>query len=202
MQVSPDFVTLTIEPQFPMDRFFASRARAMFTAGAAALAAALLASCAPDRTVPPCPDVRVDSVTANITQFRAGPGREVGDIVYQAEIVNYRGSCTQDLENDEGEAEVEMEVEFAMATGSASVEGDVPIYFFVAIPQLFPDPAAKQVFEMRRESRNGASKAVRWTERVSLTLPVTKARPSASYDIYVGFQLTDEQLAFNRTRIR
>lgn len=169
---------------------------------ASVLAAALLGACAPDRTVPPCPNVRVDSATANVTQFRAGPGREVGDIVYQAEIVNYEGSCTQDLTNDEGEAEVEMEIEFAMATGAASTGGDIPLFYFVALPQLFPDPAGKQIFEVRRESRAGASKAERWTERVTLTLPVTKARPSAAYDIYVGFQLTDEQLAFNRTRIR
>lgn len=162
----------------------------------------LLASCAPDRTVPPCPDVRVDSVTANITQFRAGPGRDVGDIAFQAEIVNYRGSCTQDLENDEGEAAVDMEIEFAMATGGAAPAGDIPLYYFVAIPQLFPDPAAKQIFEVRRKSAGGASKADRWTETVTLELPVTKARPAAGYDIYIGFQLTDEQLAFNRTRIR
>jgi len=167
----------------------------------AMLGLALLGACAPDRTVPPCPNVRVDTSTANVTQFSAGPGRDVGDIVYQAEIVNYQGSCTQDLEVDEGEAEVEMEVEFAMATGVA-VAGPVSLYYFVAIPQLFPDPAAKQVFEVRRNSRGGAARAERWTESITLTLPVTKARPSAAYDIYVGFQLTDEQLAFNRTHIR
>jgi hypothetical protein len=167
-----------------------------------AAGAALLGACAPDRTVPPCPDVRVDAATANVTQFRDGPGRDVGDIVYQAEIVRYEGSCTQDLENDEGEAEVEMEVEFAMATGAASAEGEIPLYYFVAIPQLFPDPAAKRIFEVRREGPGGASKVQRWTENISLTLPVTKARPSAAYDIYIGFQLTDDQLAFNRTRIR
>lgn len=166
--------------------------------------AALLSGCAPDRTVPPCPNVRVDNATANVTQFREGPGREVGDIVYQAEIVSYDGSCTQDLDDNhlEGTAEVEMEVEFALATGGAAPKGDVPLYYFVAVPQLFPDPAGKQVFEVRRESPGGASKVGRWTETIHLTLPVTKARPAAAYDIYVGFQLTDEQLAFNRTRIR
>ena len=182
-----------------MDKFLPPRAPVL---AGVALGLTLLGACAPDRTVPPCPNVRVDSSTANVTQFRDGPGREVGDIVYQAEIVNYQGSCTQDLENDEGEAEVEMEVEFAMATGAAAAAGQVPLYYFVAIPQLFPDPAAKQVFEVRRSSRGGAARAERWTESIALTLPVTKARPSAAYDIYVGFQLTDEQLAFNRTRIR
>jgi hypothetical protein len=180
-----------------MDIFSASRAL-----GAATLAAAMLGACAPDRTVPPCPSVRVDSLTANVTQFRAGSGRAVGDIVYQAEVVNYDGSCTQDLENLEGEAEVEMEVEFAMATGAAAAAGDVPLYYFVAIPQLFPDPAAKQIFEVRCASPGGASKVQRWTESLTLTLPVTRQRPAAAYDIYVGFQLTDEQLAFNRTRVR
>jgi len=186
-----------------MDTSLVLRPRVLlFPAAAVLLGAVLLAGCAPDRTVPPCPDVRVDNATANITQFRDGPGRDVGDIVYQAEIVSYRGTCTQDLENDEGEAEVEMEIEFAMATGAASAKGEIPLYYFVALPQLFPDPAGKQIFELRRTGPGGASKVQRWTETVSLTLPVTKARPSAAYDIYVGFQLTDEQLAFNRTRIR
>lgn len=182
-----------------MDISSLSRARALLAAGAAI---ALLGACAPDRTVPPCPSVRVDNATANVTQFRDGPGRDVGDIVYQAEIVSYEGSCTQDLENDEGEAEVEMEVAFALAAGAAAPPGDIPLYYFVAIPQLFPDPAAKRIFEVRRESPGGATKAQRWTETITMTLPVTKARPAAAYDIYVGFQLTDEQLAFNRTRLR
>ncbi len=177
--------------------------RAFLPAGAAVLMAALLAGCAPDRTIPPCPSVRVDNATANLTQFGPGPGREVGDIAYQAEIVNYTGSCTQDLEDDgTGEAEIEMNVEFAMATGAAAQAGDVPLYYFVAIPRLAPDPAAKQIFEVRRKSQGGASKAERWTESISITLPIIKDRPAAAFDIYVGFQLTDEQLAFNRTRLR
>jgi len=178
-----------------------ARARVLLLTGAAV---ALLAACTPDRTIPPCPNVRVDNVTANLTQFRDGPGREVSDIAYQAEIVNYKGTCTQDLDknNVEGTAEVEMEIEMAMATGPAAAAGEVPLYYFVAIPQLFPDAAGKQIFEVRRKSPGGASKVERWTEHVTLTLPVTKTRPSAGYDIYVGFQLTDAQLAFNRTRQR
>lgn len=183
-----------------MHRFPASRA--LLTASASVLALTLLSACAPDRTVPPCPNVRVDAATANITQFREGPGRAVGDIAYQAEIVSYEGTCTQDLTNDEGEAEVEMEVEFALATGGAAPAGDIPLYYFVALPQLFPDPAGKQVFEVRRESKGPSAKAERWTETIHMTIPVTKARPAAGFDIYVGFQLTDEQLAFNRTRVR
>lgn len=183
-----------------MDKFPASRA--LLTAGASVLALTLLSACAPDRTVPPCPNVRVDSTTANLTQFRPGPGRAVGDIAYQAEIVSYNGSCTQDLKNDEGEAEIEMEVEFALATGGAAPAGDIPLFYFVAIPQLFPDPAGKQIFEVRRQSKGASFKAERWTETIHMTLPVTKTRPAAGYDLYVGFQLTDEQLAFNRTRVR
>lgn len=184
-----------------MNMFSVSRVRVLLLSGAAM---AVLGACTPDRTIPPCPNVRVDSVTANLTQFRDGPGREVSDIAYQAEIVNYKGTCTQDLDknNVEGTAEVEMEIEMAMATGPAAPKGDVPLYYFVAIPQLYPDPAGKKIFEVRRTSTGGPSKVERWTEHVTLTLPVTKARPSAGYDIYVGFQLTDAQLAFNRTRMK
>lgn len=186
-----------------MHKFSFLGKRAFLTTGAVALVAGLLAGCAPDRTVPPCPSVRVDNATANLTQFRPGPGRDVGDIAYQAEIVNYTGSCTQDLEEDRtGEAEVEMEVEFAMATGAAAEAGEIPLYYFVAIPRLAPDPAAKQIFEVRRKVSGGASKVERWKETINITLPIIKDRPAAAFDIYVGFQLTDEQLAFNRTRLR
>jgi hypothetical protein len=175
--------------------------RVLLTGGVSALAALLLASCAAE-PVPPCPSVRIDNATANVTQFRDGPGRDVGDIVYQAEIVTYNGSCTQDLEQDEGSAEVEMEVEFALATGPAAPAGELPVYYFVAVPQLFPEAHGKQVFQINRKSAGGAAKAERWTETIRITLPVTRARPSAAFDIYVGFQLTGDQLAFNRTRIR
>lgn len=168
---------------------------------AALLVAAGLSGCAAPGVVPPCPTVRVDNATANVTQFREGPGREVGDIVYQAEVVTYGGSCVQDV-NDDGIAEVDLEIEFAMATGPAAPAGNLPVYYFVAIPQLFPEPAAKQIFEVSRPSTGGASQVTRWTENVQLEIPISRERPAAAFDIYVGFQLTPDQLAFNRTRIR
>lgn len=177
----------------------------LLSAAAVGGLALLLSSCGANRIIPPCPNVRVDNVTANVTQFGDGPGREVGDIVYQAEIVTYDGSCTQDEGNGPnavGRTEVDLEISLAMATGAGAPQGSLPLYYFVAVPQLFPDAAGKQVFEVRRESRGGAARAERWTERVHLTLPISRERPAAAYDIYVGFQLTDEQLAFNRTRIR
>jgi hypothetical protein len=172
----------------------------LLSAAAIGCATVLLASCGANRILPPCPNVRVDNITANVTQFQQGPGREVGDIVYQAEIVTYDGSCTQD--EAEGITEVDLEVTIAMATGAAAPAGALPLYYFVAVPQLFPDPAGKQIFEIQRKSSGGAARVERWTERAHLKLPISKERPAAAYDIYVGFQLTDEQLAFNRTRIR
>ncbi|MDX2143984.1 MAG: hypothetical protein SFV19_11560 [Rhodospirillaceae bacterium] len=163
---------------------------------AAALIAVALSACT-DNMAPPCPSVRVDSTTAKLTKFKDGPGRDAADVAYQAEVVAYEGEC---VFSDEG-VEVRMDLDFSVATGPAVTAGRESIFYFVAVPQLFPKAEGKQIFQFRADlpAAPGARERTR-ENNLRIFIPLQKNEPAASYDVYVGLQLTNEQLEYNRSQ--
>ena len=165
----------------------------------AAAAVSTLASCAQgDRVPPPCPDVRVDSATAEFTKFREGAGRAAGDVEYRAELVGFKGSCK--VEPDKY-VEIVMDADFVITPGPAVKSGDQPIYFFVAIPQFFPQPVGKQLFGVTYQPSAKQTEPQKiHADDLRVKIPLKKDQSAASYDIYLGLQLTADQLEFNRTQ--
>jgi hypothetical protein len=150
-----------------------------------------------NKPVPPCPNVRVDSSTGSLTRFKDGPGRDVTDVQYQAEIVGYKGQCV----HHEDSVDVVVDVDFRLTGGPAAQGGYADIYYFIAIPQFFPQPAGKRVFGVDTKVPQKAGEQIRFTESgVRITIPLKKDQPAASFDIYTGFQLEPAQLDYNRSR--
>jgi hypothetical protein len=147
--------------------------------------------------VPPCPIVRVDSATASLTQFRDGPGREAGDIEYQADIRGFKGQC----QYDDGEVEVSFDVDFAVTGGAAAKGGQATFYYFVAIPQFFPNEDGKRVLSVASKLPAAPGRRETFTESgVRVTIPLKEDQAGAAFDVYVGFQLNNAQLEYNRSR--
>lgn len=174
-----------------MARFSIGRTSAAF-----ALAALALSGCV-NNQLPPCPPVRIDNTTARLIQFKEGAGRDISDVEYQADMVAYEGSCTF----SEKGVEVQMDLDFTLASGAAVKKGTQPIYYFVAVPQLFPDTVGKRVFQLKHDvpSSPGVKEKVRESD-IRVFIPLKKDEPAAAYDVYVGLQLTKEQLDYNRTQ--
>ena len=149
-----------------------------------------------NKIVPPCPIVRVDNATASLTKFKDGPGRETSDVEYRADITGFKGEC--DYGKDK--VEVTFNIDFAVTGGAAAKGGTAPLYYFVAIPQFFPDTSGKRVVQV--EAKLPARSAQRQTfseSDVHVTIPFKKDETGASFDVYVGFQVDAAQLEFNRT---
>jgi hypothetical protein len=162
------------------------------------LALLIVAGCS-NKPVPPCPNVRVDSATETLTRFKDGPGRDVTDIQYQAEIAGYKGQCV----HHEDSVDVIIDIDFRLTGGPAAQGGSADLYYFVAIPQFFPQPAGKNVFGVSTKVPQKASDQIRFTESgVRVTIPLKKDQPAAAFDIYTGFQLEPGQLDYNRSRLQ
>lgn len=167
-----------------------------FILGGLVLAPLALSACT-TKIVPPCPSVRVDSTTSRLIQFKDGPGRDPADALYQAEVIAYQGSCSY---GDKG-VTVQMDLDFAITGGQAGQKGPVTLYYFVAVPQLFPQPEGKRVFTLKHDL--GGAPGVREQVRESnlqIFIPLKENEPAASYDVYVGLQLDDAQLDYNRAQ--
>jgi len=167
-------------------------------AGLAALALAFLSGCGADAPLPPCPSVRVDNTTAALTKFREGSGRDLADVEYQVRMLGYKGIC--DFADKEKGVEVVMDLTLEVATGPAAKPGRTPIYYFVALPQYFPEPAGKKIMVVSHDLDKGTGKRERITlDNVRVFIPLGKDEPAAAYEVYVGLQLTPDQLDYNRS---
>jgi hypothetical protein len=173
--------------------------QALRTAAVAVLAVAVVAGLGGCQTqiLPPCPSVRIDSTTANLVKFRDGGGQTPADVAYEAQLVSFAGQC----ENADDGIAVTLDVDGILAAGPATEGGRADLYYFVAIPQLFPKPKGKSIFRVRADipKRAGAREDIA-EHGIRIFIPLKQDEPAAAYDIYVGFQLDDAQLAFNRAR--
>ena len=164
--------------------------------GLCVAALSLFSGCALE-PVPPCPEVRIDSSTARLTVFAPNSGRDITDIAYEAEIVSFEGTCEFD---DEG-VEVTMDMDMMVSSGPSAESGPIELYYFVAIPRFHPDPAGKKVFNRRYTLPRSGPRRERITEsNIRVFIPLEDKLLGGAYDVYLGFQLTDEQLEYNRSR--
>ena len=160
--------------------------------------AALLAACGTEKPVPPCPPVRVDNTTAALTKFQDEHGRDLTDVAYEVRVVGYKGYCKFDKKGRG--VDVVMDLVLDVASGPAAKSGEIEIPYFVALPQFFPAPDGKHVFQVRHHLEPGTGHRARIDENdVHVYIPLKKDEPAAAFDVYVGLQLTPEELAYNRS---
>lgn len=146
----------------------------------------------------PCPPVRLEASTAEMTRFRAGPGRDLTDVVMEAEITGFQGACQY---ADEGDSvEIELVLGFAASLGPGADSRTQTFRYFVAVPRFFPDPAGKKVFETTLTFPDGIDRVRYGGEELTITVPVDPAEGAMAMPVYIGFQLTEEQIEFNRTQ--
>lgn len=163
---------------------------------AAALAPLVLASCGltSNKVPPPCPPIYILSDAGKVTKYREGRGRDLTDVVAEAEILGYQGGCTYD---DKG-AIVDLQVSLGVKRGPGDVSRQVDLSYFVAIPLYFPSPDAKAVFPVTVTFPEGANYARFTDETVTMRIPVKDADVIQRYEVYLGFQTSQEELERNR----
>lgn len=144
-----------------------------------------------------CPTVRIDAATADFTRYRPGGGKDVTDVVLTGEVAGYDGSCTYD---DEG-VTVDMVLSFSLGLGPAATGREGSFRYFVALPDYYPNPRAKSVFETAFVFPDSVNRVRYRDEEVSLRIPLASETESAAErEIYVGFQLSPDEYRDNRRR--
>jgi hypothetical protein len=157
---------------------------------------ALLASCKADKPLPPCPSVRVDATTGTMTKFRDGGGHALEDVEYEVRLLGYKGICDF---KDKG-VDVSFDLTMEIASGPAAKPGSTPIYYFIALPQFWPEATGKRIMTINHDLKAGAGRTARINQNSQhVFIPLGEKEPAAAYDVYVGLQLTPDQLEYNRS---
>ena len=171
------------------------RARRATAVWASAL---LLAGCGlldrkdPDRD---CPRTGVISSANRVVKF-AGPGRDLTDILFEVEILDATGTCSY----RRGQVTGDTTVQFLATAGPALRDRRGAVPYFVAIVDPAGGIAAKQEFSLTLTFEAGQP-ALQLADELRQTIPINTGGNLAGYQVLVGFQLSADELTYNRSLI-
>jgi hypothetical protein len=159
------------------------------------LVAALAPLAACNRTPPACPRASIIGEGASVTKFREGTGRDLTDVVAQAQIVDVAVECDYDRRG----VDVALQVAIAATRGPADRSRVAEFDYFVAVADPQRNILAKEVFRVQfkfapNEQRVGT------VDEIEPRIPLKSRADGVEYQIIVGFQLTPEEIEWNRTR--
>ncbi len=171
-----------------MNRFGVTTALALSLAGCGAF----------DREPPPpCPRVGILGDAATVVKFRSGDGRDLTDVEHQAEILNISRSC--ELQAKGSAVETLLVIEMAASRGPAAPElAQIPLPFFVAVVERATQRIiARETIDGRVDILPGSRRAGS-REEIAERIPLPPGKSAVDYEILVGFDLTADQLDYNR----
>ena len=151
------------------------------------------------KDTPACPNVLIPEDSSQLVIFREGPGRDLTDILVQAEFEGFLGSCTYDVDNRA--VELRLSPFVLVSRGPASDGSAFSLDYFVALAAPDGEILNKRVFEARFTLPDGLVRGRVRDEEVELTARLPDLFEGPDYTVYMGFQLTRGQLEYNRQSI-
>lgn len=168
----------------------------------AGLAALALAGCAdPDSFPPACPELRLLPDGADLTRFD-GRGQDLTDLVFQARLEGVppaTGSCKW-TDKTHTKVTVSMQVAISAQRGPAMPGQRTALPYFIAVAdgQQILD---RQGYNTPVDFPSNVDRTTLVSDPVELVLPVSSQKSAAAYTVWVGLQLTPNELAYNRAHV-
>jgi hypothetical protein len=144
----------------------------------------------------PCPLMGVLYDNSRMVDFAAPSNERYANIEWTAEMNGVRGFCRY---LDDDPITMSLEMEMAFGRGPAATADRQTYRYWVAVVRRGFAPIEKQYFDVDVRFPRGESIVTATEEIERITIP--RATPDTSgenFEILVGWELTPEQLAFNR----
>lgn len=173
-----------------------------FCLGGPVLALVLLAGCSSvgstvrsvsEAVAPSCPGVSFLPDASKLTRFREGSLGDLTDVRFESEIRRVDASCSR-----EGDAVVaNLELEFVLAKGPAFAGENPEIVYFVGTTDKHRAVISKEKLTTTAVIPPDAN-ARAWKEKLAHPIPLAEGKSGSDYSIFIGFQLSREELDYNR----
>lgn len=167
-------------------------------------AAATLAGCGGARSTSgltnpaPCPQASVLFDASRVVELN-GEAR-LANVGYTAEILGVRSLCRYG--EDGGPIDSDLEIDFAFGRGAAAQGNSHTYNYFVAVTRRDAAVIEKETFPI--SANFGNNTIVYDSDRISsIVIPRRDDNVSGeNFEIIVGFELTEDQIEFNRSGVR
>ncbi len=142
----------------------------------------------------PCPRVAAVADAGTLTRF-SGSGRDLTDVAFEAEIGGMQGSCVY----SDDVIDVDLAVQFIASRGPADQNRRADFKYFVAVARFDQSVVARESFDTFVEFPGNQNRAG-IVEELAQHIPIASGERGDSFVIYVGFELTPQELTFNRAQ--
>ncbi len=144
---------------------------------------------------PPCPSASILSDASELTRFLPNRGRDLTDVTFQAAIERVGTVCDYNRARDVVTSTTG--VRLLVTRGSAAQSAETEVVFFVAVVDKEQNILARErftsTFGFQANQRQAGA-----VEEIEQIIPIRDGLRGLDYEILVGFELTPEQLEFNR----
>lgn len=142
-----------------------------------------------------CPKVSIVRDLSEVTVFRPG-GRDLTDLETRAALADFTGNC----EYTSSGVTVNVNV-YLIAERGPALKGDAAKYqYFVALAKPDDTLVSKAYFDTDVTFPAGQPRAGT-KEELAPKIPLPQDANAKDWKVYLGFQLTPEQLTFNRSQM-
>lgn len=148
---------------------------------------------------PSCPDVRILAQAVSNTQFVEGAGRDLTDINAEARLADFQALCQEETDDETGigTVTVELTTAFVAVRGPANQTRDASFPYFVSLIDEEQNVISKNVFDVVIDFQGNAFRTTVFDEPVVLRIPIRPPLRGSMFSIYLGMQLTEEDLRYN-----
>lgn len=151
----------------------------------------VLAGCAGQTAPPPCPSVVAVPGAERLTRF-AGDGRDLTDVIFEAEFQDIRLDCGY----DDDVVEAALQLRFVVAEGPANRSGQARLRYFVAVGTQDRRILAREAFALDVPF-TGNRRRLAAIEEIAQRIPLSPGQSGADYIVYVGLEVRPDELRRN-----
>jgi len=145
-----------------------------------------------------CPRITILAEGADLTRFRPGAGQDLSVMVADARVQALNARC--DYGNRGRTVEVQLTVGFQVERGPAA-SGPVTLPWFVIVTNADDESVIqRRAFAMGVSFPANVSRTTSTSPTLRFSFPVGEGRRVTDYNVRISFQLTEEELAYNRRR--
>jgi len=159
----------------------------------------VLVSCGTQKTAV-CPRVAILNHASSVTKFAPTGPMSPANAAYSVEMTDIKMECKYGGGNL-SELEANVEVLVTARKGPKWQGGRGNAVYFVVVTDRSGTVLAKRTFPIRFELGNKASMDFREASWMFVDLAQGKRTGGAAFEIWTGFQLTNDELRYNRARL-
>lgn len=146
---------------------------------------------------PACPTAQIVAETASVTKFAEGVSRDPSAIAFEGRLEGIEAKCRYDKTG----VTVDLKLQVNASRGPSDRSRRVDLDYFVAVMDPEGNIRAKEQFAAPFQFADERGRLTR-IEELQQRIPLADRTRGAGYQILAGFQLSPDELTYNRSRPR